>query len=132
MAGTVAGLSLRWTDAPEVIAAVVLRYNSQQSGTGVSVACFWSYGGKRDHLRTQTSNFQGPCCKSAFYEVRRFLVSGTVSDPYKEYHLGLHRIMDLPGLLLAGIGNGQNTQPAVLKQGNYVIYLKEASELLIC
>lgn len=132
MAGTVAGViaqvdtTLRKSTPPSFSVTIPNRAER------VSLLHAFGHTGQEDHLRTQTSNFQGPCCKSAFLR-GAFLVSGTVSDPYKEYHLEFftphHGLAEDLLALLAGIGNGQ-MQPAVLKRkGNYVIYLKESERI---
>ncbi len=78
-----------------------------------------------DHLVVQRE-----CCKRAFLR-GAFLTGGSISDPEKSYHLELVCTDEERALHLQNIMQGFGLEARIVtRKKNYVVYLKEASQIV--
>ncbi|NLP48150.1 MAG: DNA-binding protein WhiA [Clostridiales bacterium] len=78
------------------------------------------------HLRVNRANLSDECCFSAFLR-GAFLACGTISSPYKSYHLefvvAYKKLSDDLALILTEVGFPTKY---VLRKGNNILYLKDS------
>lgn len=92
----------------------------------------FGHTGQEPSLRIRRENLKGPCCARAFLR-GSFLACGTVTDPYKEYHLEFsvpYQNLAKDFLLLLEEGTGRNFTPSVSRRkGLWVVYLKDSGQI---